>query len=165
MTCICKIFHGVRTLLNFVVDEIWWEESLSPYNHNPNFPYFVTHFTDIMPIWSVGGDLSDVPFDRKYTNNIYKVTVAVDNLGNIVWICNLMPGTAANVVIWDQPGPSGTHGQFFDFQTSAQDADNPPLPQPRKEMHPCTIKAMDIIILLLVVTQSFRTNIRYNGVT
>ena len=40
-------------------------------------------------------------------------------------------------------------------------ADNPPLPQPCKEvLHPCTIEAMDIIILLLVVTQSFPTNIR-----
>ena len=44
-------------------------------------------------------------------------------------------------------------------------ADNPPLPQPCKEvLHPCTIEAMDIIILLLVVTQSFPTNIRYSGV-
>ena len=44
-------------------------------------------------------------------------------------------------------------------------ADNPPLPQPCKEVHrPCTIEAMDIIILLLVVTQSFPTNIRYSGV-
>ena len=43
--------------------------------------------------------------------------------------------------------------------------DNPPLPQPCKKVpHPCTIEAMDIIILLLVVTQSFLTNIRYNGV-
>ena len=44
-------------------------------------------------------------------------------------------------------------------------ADNPPLPQPCKEvLHPCTIEAMDIIILLLVVSQSFPTNIRYSGV-
>ena len=44
-------------------------------------------------------------------------------------------------------------------------ADNPPLPQPCKEvLHPCTIEAMDIIILLLVATQSFPTNIRHIGV-
>ena len=44
-------------------------------------------------------------------------------------------------------------------------ADNPPLPQPCKEvLHPCTIEAMDIIILLLVVTESFPTNMRYSGV-
>ena len=44
-------------------------------------------------------------------------------------------------------------------------ADNPPLPRPCKEvLHPCTIEAMDIIILLLVASQSFPTNIRYSGV-
>ena len=64
MTCICKMFLVLnRTLLNSVVDKIWWEERLSPYNHNPHFPYFVTHFTDSMPICSVGGDLSDVLFN------------------------------------------------------------------------------------------------------
>ena len=44
-------------------------------------------------------------------------------------------------------------------------AHNPPLPQPCKVvLHPCTIEAMEIVILLLVFTQSFLTNIRYNGV-
>ena len=44
-------------------------------------------------------------------------------------------------------------------------AEIPPLPQPCKELlHPCTIEAMDIVILLLVFTQSFPTNIRYNSV-
>ena len=44
-------------------------------------------------------------------------------------------------------------------------ADNPPLPQPCKEvLHPCTMEAMGIIILLLVVSQSFPTNIKYSGV-
>ena len=85
----------VRTLLNSVVDEIWWEERLSPYNHNPHFPYFVTHFTDGMPICSVGGDLSDVLFNPKYTGHVYKITVAVDNLGNVVCICDLVLGTSA----------------------------------------------------------------------
>ena len=43
-------------------------------------------------------------------------------------------------------------------------ADNPPLPQPCKEvLHPCTIEAMDIVVLLLVFTQSFPTNTRYKG--
>ena len=68
----------LRTLLNSVVDEIWWEERLSPYNHNPHFPYFVTPFTDSMPICSVGGDLSDVLFNPKYAGHVYKVTVATN---------------------------------------------------------------------------------------
>ena len=44
-------------------------------------------------------------------------------------------------------------------------ADNPPLPQPCKEvLRPCTIEAMHIVILLLVFTQNFPTNIRYSSV-
>ena len=40
-------------------------------------------------------------------------------------------------------------------------ADNPPLPQPCKEVHhPCTIEAMNIVKLLLVFTQNYSTNIR-----
>ena len=40
-------------------------------------------------------------------------------------------------------------------------ADNPPLPQLCKEvLHPCRIEAKDIVILLLVFTQNFPTNMR-----
>ena len=60
----------VRTFLNSLVDEIWWEERLSLYDHNPHFPYFVTHFTDSMPICPVGGDLSHVLFNPKYASHV-----------------------------------------------------------------------------------------------
>ena len=44
-------------------------------------------------------------------------------------------------------------------------ADNPPLPQPCKELlHPCMIEAIDIVKLLSVFTQSVLTNISYSGV-
>ena len=69
-----------------------------------------------------GGDLSDVLFNPKYTGHVYKITVALDNLGNIVWIYDLMPGTSADAMIWDQHGPSRTHGQFFDFEVGAHDS-------------------------------------------
>ena len=75
----------VQTFLNSVVDEIWWEERLAPYNQNPHFPYFVTHFTGSMAICPMHALF-------KYASHVYKVTVAVDNLGNIVWICDLMLG-------------------------------------------------------------------------
>ena len=106
---------SVHTLLNAPVDEIWWDERLSPYNHNPHFPYFVTHYTDSMPICSMGGSLSDALFNPKYASHVYKVTLAMDNLGNIGWICNLMPGTLADVTIWDQRGPSRVHRRFFEY--------------------------------------------------
>ena len=43
------------------------------------------------------------------------------DLGNIVWICDLMLGTTAHVMIWDARGPSSCHGQFFDFEMGAPD--------------------------------------------
>ena len=74
-----------------------------------------------MPICTVGGTLSDVSFSPKYASHVEKVTVGVDNLRNIVWICDLMPGTTADVIIWDARGPSRCHGQFFDFDMGAHD--------------------------------------------
>ena len=67
----------------------------------PHFPYLVTHFTDAMPISSIGGALSDILFNPKYAGCVWKITVAVDHLGNIVWICPVLPGTSADVKIWD----------------------------------------------------------------
>ena len=57
----------------------------------------------------------------KYASHVYKVTVAVDMLGNIVWICPLAPGTSAHVLIWDGYGPSRTRGDFFDFEVGGHD--------------------------------------------
>ena len=59
----------------------------------PHFLYFVTHFTDAMPISSICGALSDILFNPKYVGFVWKITVAVDHLGNIVWICHVLPGT------------------------------------------------------------------------
>ena len=79
--------HCVRSYLNGVVAEIRWAERLSKWNHVPHFPYFVTHYVDSMPIASTGGILCDVLFNPKYAGCVYKVTVAIDILGNIMWIC------------------------------------------------------------------------------
>ena len=68
-----------------------WEDRLCKYDHNPHFPYLITHFTDSMPVASIGGALSNMLWNPKYANNVFKVTVAVDDLGNIVYICPLAP--------------------------------------------------------------------------
>ena len=54
-----------------------------------------------MTTCTVGGTLSDVLFNPKHASQAYKVTVVVDNLGNIVWICDLTLDTMAYVMIWD----------------------------------------------------------------
>ena len=87
-------------------------ERLSEWNHVPHFPYFVTHYVDSMPIASIVGILCDVLFNPKY-GCVYKVTVAIDSLGNIIWLCPLAPGTSANVLIWDREGPKKEQGALY----------------------------------------------------
>ena len=111
----------VREYLNEVVQEIRWADRLNRWNHGPHFPYWMTHFTDSMPISSIGGIWSAELFNPKYASHVYKVTVAVDFLGNIVWICPLAPGTSADVLIWDGYGPSRTKGEFFDYEVGGHD--------------------------------------------
>ena len=103
----------VRELLDHVVQEIRWANRL---NHCPHFPFFMTHFTDSMPITSIGGMWSVDLRNPKYASHVFKVAVAVGMLGNMVWICPLVLRTFADVLIWDGYGPSRSRGDFFDFE-------------------------------------------------
>ena len=98
-----------------VVDEVQWSDRLNHYNHRPHLPYLVTHFTHPMPISLIGGAPLDVLFNSKYAGHIWKLTVAVDHSGKIVWIDPLMPGTAPDVIIRDKYGPSRKLDLFKDF--------------------------------------------------
>ena len=114
---VCK----VRRYLNLVIDEVRGSERLNKLNHKPHFPYLVTHFTSAMPISSIGGALSDIVFNPKYAGCVWKVTVAVDNLGNIVWVRFVLPGTSANVKMWDRLGPQRTKGCSMEFEVGVHD--------------------------------------------
>ena len=89
---VCEYLHRV-------VQEIRRADRLNPFNHCPHFPFFITHFTDSMPMSSIGGIWSANLWNPKYASHVYKVMVAVDMLGNIVWICPLFPGTFVDVLI------------------------------------------------------------------
>ena len=52
---------------------------------------------------------------------VYKVTVAIYNLGNIVWICPLAAGTLADVLIWDREGPKRSKGHYIDYEIGSMD--------------------------------------------
>ena len=52
---------------------------------------------------------------------VYKVTVAIDSLGNIVWICPLALGTSAGVLIWDREGPKRSKGHYMDYEIGSMD--------------------------------------------
>ena len=69
-----------------------------------------------MPVSSIGGIQSAQLCNHKYASLFYKVTIAVDMLGNITWICLLATGTSAHVLVWDGYGPSRTRGDFVDFE-------------------------------------------------
>ena len=43
--------------------------------------------------------------------------MAVDNLVNVVWLCPVLPGTSADVKIWDKYGPQRTKGCFVEVGT------------------------------------------------
>ena len=47
--------EAAREYLNHVVQEICYVDKLNPFHHCPHFPFFMTHFTDSMPISSIGG--------------------------------------------------------------------------------------------------------------
>ena len=85
------------------------------------FSVFLTHFIDSMPINSIGGIWSADLWNHKYASHVYKVTVAVGMLDSIIWICPLVPGISADVLIWDGYGPSRTWGDFFDFEAGGHD--------------------------------------------
>lgn len=71
-----------------VVDEIRWEDRLTPYNHSRLFPYMVTGIGDTFPISSIGGALGDVLYQPKYAENVLKLLLIVDHSGvpqMVVW--------------------------------------------------------------------------------
>ena len=112
-----------RGFLNHVVKEIRWSDRLNCFNLCPHFPYFMTHFMDSMPISSIGGMWFVDLWNPKYATHIFKVSVAVDVLGNIVWICPLAHGTSTDVLIWDGYGASRTRGDFFDVEVAREQVD------------------------------------------
>ena len=82
----------------------------------PHLPYFVIDYVDSLPIVSIGVALSDVLFNPKYESHICKVSVPIDSLGHIVWICPLAPGTSVDVFVWDDEGPQRAKGHFKNYE-------------------------------------------------
>ena len=65
IACVCEF-------LNHVVQEIRCADRLNLFDHCPHFPFFMTHFTDSMPIGSIGGKWSDDVWNSKYVLHVYK---------------------------------------------------------------------------------------------
>ena len=53
---------------------------------------------------------------------LWKVAIAVETkLVNIVWVCPVLPGTRADVKIWDMYEPQCTKGCFMKFEVGIHD--------------------------------------------
>ena len=76
----------------------------------------------------IGNILCDVLFNSKYASCEYKVAVAIDSLGNIVWICLSSHGTSADVLIWDREGPKRLKGSYMDYEIGSMDRHGPCCP-------------------------------------
>ena len=62
----------------------------------------------------MGKDFLGCPLELQiYSSHVYKVTVEVDMLGNIVWICPLAPSTSTDVLIWDGYGRHPQEGKIL----------------------------------------------------
>ena len=57
---------------------------------------------------------------EKYAT-LWKATVAVDHWINDVWVCPVLPGTSADVKIWDKYGPQCTKECFMEFEVGIHD--------------------------------------------
>ena len=60
----------VREYLNHVVQEIRWADRLNPSNYCPHFLFFMAHFTDSMPINSIGGIWNAELWNPKYASHV-----------------------------------------------------------------------------------------------
>ena len=67
------------------MDEVQWCDHLNHHKQISHFRSLVTHFID-MPISSISDALSHVLFNPKYAGQLWKLTIAVDHVENIVWI-------------------------------------------------------------------------------
>ena len=60
------VFANTRTMLFKRFDR------LTGFNHCPYFPFFMTHFTDCMPMSSIDGIWSADLWNPKYASHVYK---------------------------------------------------------------------------------------------
>lgn len=69
------------------LDEIFWEDRLNPYNHTPDFPFYVTGIVDTVPftvLQPIDPTLNHAIYNPKYGHTVYKAQVGIDFLGRIV---------------------------------------------------------------------------------
>lgn len=85
----------VLSILAQTLNEIFWEDRLDPYNHAPDFPYYVTCMVDTIPIYvqnPTNAIIGRWLYNPKYGSAIYKGQFAIDFLGRFVLATGLNTG-------------------------------------------------------------------------
>ena len=86
--CDVYFFHYVVLpalhYLALVMDEIYWDDRLDPYNHVIPFPFLVTGMVDTFPVRVLQPTNSEIRkrlYNPKYGACVYKVQLAIDFRG------------------------------------------------------------------------------------
>ena len=161
-----------RTLefFNEVVDEIHWDERLNEWNHSPLHPYLVTTIGDTYPLDSHGGQLSDVLFQPKYEEDVLKILLMNDFLGNFRWFGGISCGVRGDARIMKELGPplhkiKPGEGHLLDGGFGGRKGSITPYPKPKKlDMPPWKAKANDGHSLLRARSEHVLTELHSWGV-
>ena len=119
------------------MDEINWDGRLNDYNHCPLYPFLVTLLGDTFPVGSIGGLLNDVLHQPKYADEVFKLLLLVDHLGQYRWVGGLACGVRSDTRILKECGPEIK--QYKKAETALLDGGFPgrahgviPYPKPKK---------------------------------
>jgi len=95
----CRQMHWLAR--NF--HQVHWSDRLSPINHCPHFPYYVTGIVDTFPFrvyQPLDARLRKCLYNPKYGSSVWKWEVVIDLLGRIVSIGGPHIGTAYDAHIF-----------------------------------------------------------------
>lgn len=107
-TTIEKVTECIR-FLHDTMHEISWDDRLSEINHCTHYPYYVTFFLDTVPVACYGG-ITEL-YQPKYASPVFKMQVACDAMGRIVFISGPHPGSRSDSTLWKRWGPKSFCGQ------------------------------------------------------
>ena len=126
---------------NDIVDEIHWANRLHRWNHSPLHPYLTTAIGDTFPLGANGGQLSDVLYQPKYEENVFKVLLMTDFLGNYIWFGGISCGVRADARIMKELGPplrdiKPGEAHLLDGGFGGRRGSVTPYPKPKKQDMP-----------------------------
>ena len=106
--CNRTVWEQFWTCLDYFLEhtnELDFEGRLNKHNHSPLFPYVVTLIGDCFPVASTGGTISNVLFQPKHEDKVYKLLLFIDHLGQYQWVGGLVCSMQSDIQIVKELGP------------------------------------------------------------